>query len=59
MCRDLRHPGTRPSDAALAQEIELLVASSHTQNTLRELAACLKQTPETLDYLARRIFEAK
>jgi hypothetical protein len=53
------HPGTRPNDAALAQEIELLAGSGHTQNTSRELAACLKQTPEALDYLARRIFEAK
>ena len=53
------HPGSCPGDPALKVEIERLVASGHTQNASRELAACLKQAPEAMHYLARRMFEAK
>jgi hypothetical protein len=52
-------PGSFPGDPALRAEIDRLVASGHTQNASRELAACLKQAPEAMDYLARRMFEAK
>ncbi len=52
-------PGSCPNDPALRDEIDRLVASGHTQNASRGLAACLKQAPEAMDYLARRMFEAK
>lgn len=53
------HPGCSPDDAELCREIDRMVESGHTQTATRELVSCLKHAPGAIDYLARRLFEAK